>query len=215
MPYRRMSDPAYRAEQLSRLYEPHIAAINELVNDLVASAGRGWMPHVAAVYGGVDARVLSILRDPGPATQQGTGSGLLCLENDDPSAERYSTLLAEAHLPASELVPWNAYPWYVNRKPTTAELDAAAEPLHRLLELLPRLQVVLLHGGDAQAGWRRFRRRYPDYRQDLVIVPSYHTSRQAFRHPDPVVREARLEKLRADLRSVTALLAEDDSITCR
>jgi len=177
MPYRRMSDPAYRDEQLSRLYEPHIAAISELVNDLRANAGRGWMPHVAAIYGGLNARVLSILRDPGPATQQGKGSGLLCLENDDATAERYSTLLAEAGLPASELVPWNAYPWYMNRKPTTPELDAAAEPLHRLLELLPRLRVVLLHGGDAQAGWRRFRRQYPGYRPELVIVSSYHTSR--------------------------------------
>lgn len=58
----------------------------------------------------------------------------------------------EAHLPVGELLPWNAYPWYINRKPTTAELDAAAEPLRRLIGLLPRLRVVLLHGGDAQKG---------------------------------------------------------------
>ncbi len=48
-----------------------------------------------------------------------------------------------------------------------------------------------------------------------VAVSSYHTSRQTFWHPDPVVREGRLEKLRADLRSVVALLAEDDKIDSR
>ncbi len=75
------------------------------------------MPHVAAIYGGLNARVLSILRDPGPATQQGKGSGVLCLENDDATAERYSRLLVEAGLPASELVPWNAYQPLPRRSP--------------------------------------------------------------------------------------------------
>jgi hypothetical protein len=31
--------------------------------------------------------VLSVLRDPGPKIQDTIGSGFLCLENDDPTAE--------------------------------------------------------------------------------------------------------------------------------
>ncbi len=59
--YRPMSNPAYRDEQLSRLCGPHVAAIDELVTDLRTHAGRGWMPYVAPIYGGLNARVLSIL----------------------------------------------------------------------------------------------------------------------------------------------------------
>src|SRR4051794_7958176 len=114
MAYRRMRDPGFREAQEARLYEPHVAPINRLVDELVATAGRGWMPHVAALYGGVEAPVLAMFRDPGPATRDGLGSGLLCTENDDPTAERYSALLAEARLPVSALTPWNAYPWYIN-----------------------------------------------------------------------------------------------------
>ena len=209
MPYRRMRDPTYRTEQHRRRYDSHVAPINTLVDELAATAGRGWLPYVAPIYGGVDARVLSVFRDPGPATQVGSGSGMLSIENDDPSAERYATLLAEAGLRASELVPWNAYPWYINRKPSAAELDAGAEVLHRLIALMPRLRVVLLHGGDAQAGWRRFARRFPGTADGVMVVSSYHTSRQAFWHPDPAVRAERLAKLRSDLVAVVRLLAAE------
>jgi hypothetical protein len=192
------------------MYDPHIAPLNRLVDDLIATSGRGWMPHIAPMYGGVHARVLAILRDPGPATQSQTGSGMLCVENDDPSAERYGALLAEAGLPVSELVPWNAYPWYINRKPTVEELDAGADALRRLIVVLPRLRVVLLHGGDAQSGWRRFTRRFPGAARDLIVVPTYHTSPQAFWHRDPAVRAERLAKLRGDLALVVRILEADD-----
>jgi hypothetical protein len=210
---RRMRDPEFRADQFARLHEPHIAPITDFTDDLVEHGGRGWMPYLAPMYGGVAARVLSIFRDPGPKAHEQGGSGFLCVENDDPSAERYATLLEEAGLPVRELLPWNAYPWYINRKPTTAELDAAAEPLRRLIGLLPRLRVVLLHGGDAQQGWRRFARRYPDVanRRDLAVIKTYHTSRQAFWHPDPTVRNQRLAKLRIDLAHAAALLRKDDA----
>jgi hypothetical protein len=63
--------------------------------DELRSEGRGWAPYVAPIYGGVNARLLSVLRDPGPMTDPtARGSGFLCLENDDPAAERFATLLA-------------------------------------------------------------------------------------------------------------------------
>jgi hypothetical protein len=34
--------------------------------------------------------------------------------------------------------------------------------LVRLLSLLPRVRVVVLHGGDAQTGWKRLTLRHPD-----------------------------------------------------
>jgi sugar phosphate isomerase/epimerase len=151
------------------------------------------------MYGGVNATLLSILRDPGPKTQMAAnGSGFLCMENDDATAETISNLFAEAGIDASEVVPWNAYPWYINRVPNAAELEAGLDPLKRLIDRLPRLRVVMLHGGTAQDGWRRFARTYQSLLEDraLYVISTYHTSRQAFWHPDPKVREARMEHLR-------------------
>jgi hypothetical protein len=188
MSVRRMSDPAFRRSQFDGLRDPHIAPFTELVDDLRDRAGRGWMPYIAPMYGGVNARVLSIFRDPGPKTQDGAGSGMLCCQNEDPSAELHATLLADAGIPVAELLPWNAYPWYINRKPSGAELDAAAGALKRLIDLAPALEVVMLHGGDAQAGWRRFARQFPATANRMAPAKTYHTSRQAFWHKNPAVR---------------------------
>jgi Uracil DNA glycosylase superfamily len=192
--HRRMRDPQFRQEQEDGLRAPHVAPINDLVDELIEPPppdGRGWIPYVAPVYGGVNARVLCIQRDPGPMTNsKGRGSGFLCPENDDATAERFATLLDNAGIAVSTILAWNAYPWYINRKPQAAELEAGVEPLRRLLALLPQLQVVMLHGGSAQDGWRRLTRRHPDAAIRLEVVPTYHTSSQAFIGP-PEIREAR------------------------
>jgi hypothetical protein len=191
----RMRDPQFRKQQEDDLRAPHIAPVNGLVDELTDPAGRGWVPYVAPSYGGVNARVLNILRDPGPKTHsQHGGSGFLCTENDDASAERFATLLDAAGIPVSETLSWNAYPWYINRSPRAAELEAGVEPLQRLIRLLPRLQIVMLHGGSAQDGWRRLARRHPDLALRLEIVPTFHTSNQAFIGP-PEIRAARMAAL--------------------
>lgn len=191
-----MRDPQFRQQQEDNLRAPHVAAVNALVDELVNTAGRGWMPYVSPLYGGVNARVLNVHRDPGPKTdgRQG-GSGFLCTENDDASAERFTTLLDDAGIAVSDTLSWNAYPWYINRLPRTAELEAGAEPLRRLIGLLPGLRVVMLHGGTALNGWRRLARRHPALVSRLEVVPTYHTSNQAFIGP-PEVRAARMAALR-------------------
>ncbi len=154
------------------------------------------------MYGGVNARLLSLLRDPGPATQVlrdggRSGSGFLCMENDDPSAERICSLFAAVNIPAKDIVPWNAYPWYINRNPRAAELEDGVSPLKDLLDLMPRLRVVMLHGGAAQRGWRRLVRRFPSLVEDrgLAVLATYHTSRQAFWHPSVEERSRRMRHL--------------------
>jgi hypothetical protein len=146
-----MRDPQFRQQQEDGPRAPHVAPINALVDELIDHGEGGWVPYVAPVYGGVKARVLCIQRDPGPMTNsQHGGSGFLCPENDDATAERFATQLDNAGIPVSIILAWNAYPWYINRHPRAAELEAGVEPLRRLLGLLPRLQVVMLHGGSAQ-----------------------------------------------------------------
>jgi hypothetical protein len=150
--------------------------------------------------------MLSVLRDPGPMTHDAAGgSGFLCLENDDASAERFATLLAEARIAPSQMTPWNAYPWYINRKLKARELAAGVEPLHRLVRLLPRLRVVMLNGRDAQHLWNRFIRTDHDLPDGVVVLPTYHTSAQAF-IGSKEVRAARLAHLRESFASARLAL---------
>jgi hypothetical protein len=90
-----MRDPQFRQQQVDDLRAPHIAPVNALVDELTDPGGRGWVPFVALVYGGIDARVLCVQRDPGPKTHNELGgSGFLCLENDDDAtAARFAALL--------------------------------------------------------------------------------------------------------------------------
>ncbi|WP_280505081.1 uracil-DNA glycosylase, partial [Nocardia farcinica] len=203
---RRLADPEYREQQYANRYEGPVAAINRLVDELVEESGE-WMPYVAPVLGGTNARLLTLFRDPGPKTRVDKGSGMLSPENDDQSAERFLTFFEESGLAAGELMTWNTYPWYLNRKPSAAEVDRGLEPLARVIALLPELAVVMAHGLDAQNAWRRFERRYPEVAGRLLVIPTYHTSKQALFTPDPQVRAQREEKLRADFARAASYLA--------
>ena len=73
------------------------------------------------------------------------------------------------------------------------------EPLRRLIELLPNLSVVMLHGDDAKSVWKRLAQRHPAFAplRRVHVIATYHTGGQAFRHQDEAVREGRKERLRA------------------
>ena len=193
---RRMREVEFREYQWQHRYDEHIASINELVDELLKS-GLG-VPYVAPMYGGVNARLLSVLRDPGPKTQDGKGSGFLCMENDDVTAENIKKLFADVKIEAEDIVPWNAYPWYINSAPNAAQLDDGVDPLKCVIDLLPKLRVVMVHGGSAHNGWDRLTRKYPEIvaARGLCVIKTYHTSNQAFRHSDPRVRQDREEHLR-------------------
>jgi hypothetical protein len=192
-----MADRAFREDQWAHRYDAHVVPINSLV-DSMCRGERGWAPYVAPMYGGTNARLLSVLRDPGPKTQKKEGSGFLSMENDDATAEAISEYFGSVRIGADQVVPWNVFPWYINRAPTSAEIQFGLEPLHEIVRLLPRLRVVMLHGGSAHAGWKHFERKYPESVQgrSIHVIKTYHTSRQAFWHPDPQVREKRKAHLR-------------------
>jgi len=172
------------------------------------------MPYIAPMYGGTDARVLSLLAAPGPGTKSHTGSGMLCIENDDASAERMAELLADARIPVAELLPWNAYPWYIpgteDRPPKAAELDAGVEPLRRLLLRAPRIGVAVLHGVVAQKGWRKFSRRHPEIAHKIRAIPTCSTADRTF-ICSPTKREQRMDNLRGTFTQVAAMLRTADA----
>jgi len=203
---RRMAEPSFRAAQEADRYAAHVRPINELV-DSPRDETRGWMPHVAPLHGGINAEVLSVLRDPGPATQVGSGSGFLCIENDDPTAERQQTMFAEVGVAPGDVTPWNAYPWYINAAPKAAQLDDGVQPLADLLDLLTKVRAVFLQGNDARNGWARLAKRYPARaRRAGTVIATFHPGRQALFHPDPDVRRARAEHREAAYRELAGAL---------
>lgn len=153
----------------------------------------------------MDARALSISRDPGPKAGGIKGSGFLSIENDDPSAERMGRFLCGAGIDYGQVVPWNAYPWYINGDPTAEQLIAGVEPLRELICLMPRLRVVILHGTAAAKGWKLFLREHHGLVEGrgIVWLATYHTSRQALQTPDRIERELR----EASIRNAFALAA--------
>lgn len=203
---RRMADPLFRAAQETDRYAPHVKPINEMVDSLRNESG-GWMPHVAPLHGGITAGVLSVLRDPGPATQAGSGSGFLCIENDNPTAEQQLNMFTEVGVTPSDITPWNAYPWYINAAPKAAQLDQGVDPLAELLDMMSQLRVVFLQGNDARNGWARLVKRHPDKaRRPERVIATFHPGRQALFHPDPDVRAARSEHRRNAYRELAEVL---------
>ena len=67
----------------------------------------------------------------------------------------------------------------------------------------------MLHGGSARDGWRRLVRRHPDAALQLEVVPTYHTSSQAFIGP-PETRAARMAALRAAFARTARILQDPD-----
>ncbi|WP_217349434.1 uracil-DNA glycosylase [Mycobacteroides abscessus] len=205
---RRMKDPAFRQQQRESRMDPHIAPINQLVADLQDPEAGLWLPEVAPMHAGIDALVVSVLRDPGPKTQEDTGSGFLCIENDDPTAERQLELFEQHSISVRQVLPWNAYPWYINRAPNAAELKAGAEVLYRLLNLAPDCRVILLQGTHAVDAWRRLLKQHPTFAQQRGIeaVESIHPGRQALWTADPAERQARLDKQQAAYQRVATII---------
>jgi hypothetical protein len=160
---RRMRDPEFRAQQLQQLYAPHVKPLNKLVDEFRAGSDR-WLPHVAPMHGGVAARLLWLGSDPGPRPTQAERpqDDFLSVENDDAGSARIGALLKRAGIDTADASPWNAYPWYIDREPTAADLKAGLEPLRRVLTLLEQLEVLVLLGSTAERSWRAFRSTYPD-----------------------------------------------------
>ena len=187
---RQMGEAKFREEQRSLLNAPHIAPITAYVESL--SSQERWLPHVAPMHGGVNARMLVVLRDPGPATNVDTGSGMLSLENNDQTAATQVRLMGLAGIKPNDLVPWNAYPWYINRQPTAAELRGATNALLGLVDLLPLLTVVLLQGEQARVAWTLTLEARPALRfKRIIAIETYHPSVQALRSSDPNERDRR------------------------
>jgi uracil-DNA glycosylase len=133
------------------LSAPHMRPLVEFTARLrkVAPAG---VPDFDPFDGGVNAECLFLLEAPGA---RAVGSGFISRDNPDETASNFFALNAEAGVPRSRTVTWNAVPWYIGdstriRAATGRDLRDADRHLEELLSLLPQLKVVVLIGRKAQ-----------------------------------------------------------------
>lgn len=203
-----LSDTDFWSHQRAAVYEPHVEPVNRFVDSLAKVRAEDEIPYVAPVHGGVQARVLSILRDPGPATRRDLGTGLISVLNPDQTAAKQLELFAHEGIDLNDVTPWNAYPWYINRAPTTTEKVEGARVMRLLLDLLPNLEVVFLQGADAAETWRKLERIDPDVarKRDMLVIKSFHPSQQALWHKDPLERSRRKEARREAYRQLGSVL---------
>lgn len=204
-----MADPDFRRDQRDRLREPHVRPVNAFVDSLREVDRRGWVPYVAPLHGGVGSRVLSVLGNPGAMTQNVSGSAFASIENGDPTSERQCELFAKVEISALDVTPWHAYPWYINRKLITSDLDAGGVVLRNLLTILPKLRVVLLQGDRASSAWERVlkHRSTPPSVRHLEVVRSIDPSPEALPTADPVKRARQIGQQVIAFEKVSEILA--------
>jgi hypothetical protein len=197
--------------KLARTGDPHVAPLNALAHDVRGETG-GEVPLFDPAGGGVHAKALFLLEAPGARATRTAGprsrmkgSGITSPDNNDQTAENSWHLYREVGLDIGDVAIWNIVPWYVGstRKIRAAGRDdiAAAQPfLHRLMRLLPEVQVVLTIGDKARDGWLRYL-----LRPDSVLLPTL-----ACPHPSPQVLNVHpeyREYILAALRRVHAIVA--------
>ena len=185
---RRMADPAFRDDQMNRIREPQVRAINALCDELRREKPGFSVPYIAPHYGASTAVILALSSNPGPQASGATGSGMLSRENNDGSAARMSDIYETVGLTDDQIVPWNAYPWHVhethpNGLPKNL-VDEGLDALKRVLHLHPNIHSVVAHGGDAHRSVRQFmsKRRFGGYAdaRGLKAWNTRHTSNRAF-----------------------------------
>ncbi|MFE9751640.1 uracil-DNA glycosylase [Saccharothrix saharensis] len=170
------ADPAVVAVKRARIRDPHVAPLSALADRIAAAEclPQGAVPYPDPDFGGIHARALFLLDNPGPRAKLGTGgSGLLSIDNDDPSAARAHAAYRHYGIDRGLCLHWNVCPFPTTLdQSSTAERTRTARYTTELLGLLPRLEIVVLLGRAAEDGWRRAAVR----RGDLTVLTAPHPS---------------------------------------
>src|SRR5687768_11017121 len=87
-------NPVVVARKMALLKAPHLAKLTEFA-PRIATERKADVPLFDPASGGVNAKVLLLLKSPGPAS---SGSGLNSPDNDDPTAANVFAAMAEAGL---------------------------------------------------------------------------------------------------------------------
>jgi len=190
----------HRLAKLSRIREPHVAPLNELVDAIREAEGlAAEVPYFDPADGGTNATCLFLFEAAGPGAVK---SGFISRNNPDETAKNFFLLNAEAGLPRRQTVSWNIIPWYIGtgskiRPASQHDLRRGLPYLDKLLAALPNLKVIVLAGRTAQRGEDRIRSLH--YPAQIVKMM----------HPSPMVLNSKTYNrgaILATLRRVAKML---------
>jgi hypothetical protein len=147
----------------AEIYSTKVAPLNTWVRELRNRLGsKAIVPWFDPQDGGCDAQILWLLEAPGPkATRERGGSGFVSCNNNDGTAQNTWETREEAGVSRKLVVHWNVIPYYLGsdtkiRAYNPTDIAAVGPLLIELLNLLPRLRVVILGGDAARKVWRGF-----------------------------------------------------------
>lgn len=158
------------------------------------------MPRFDPLDGGTEARCLILLETPGADM---TAADTVSRDNPTRTARNLTRFAQEAGLAREDTLLWNVVPWIVhapgerNRPVRRSEITAGIALLPDLLDLLPRLRVVVLSGRPAAAAEPAIRRQRPALA--VLTMP----------HPSPTIvctSPAISQRIAATLAEAAAIL---------
>jgi uracil-DNA glycosylase len=196
-----LGNPRNCAHRISRLCEPHVSELTAFVERIRRERGCSEVPYFDPGDGGVEAECLYVAEAPGRRAVQ---SGFISRNNSDETAKNWWDLNAKAGVPRNRTIAWNIVPWYLGsddggrvRPARSNDIREGWSYMLQLLDMLPRLRIVVLCGGKAQCAEPWLRAKRPDLQ--LMKCP----------HPSPMFvnrKPQNREKLLAVLQEVAAAL---------
>lgn len=171
-------------ERLSGVLTGPVEALNDWV--LREEAKRNLsIPRFDPADAGTEAKVMFLLESPGPMADAGRGSGIISVDNNDPTAENLWCFRRNASL-VDGCLHWNAVPWYLGSEsqgvvtPEPGDVRRGVSMFRALLALLPDLQVVVPMGNAAKQAWGMYCTERPN---NYVVVPTWHPAARALTAP--------------------------------
>jgi uracil-DNA glycosylase len=195
-----LGDPVHNAARRTRVLDPHVRELTAFVESIRRERGLNEeVPYFDPADGGIEADCLFVLEAPGPKAVR---SGFVSRNNPDESAKTWLEVNAIAGIPRHRTVIWNIVPWFLGadgriRPAKARDIDDGWPYLIQLVNLLPRLRVVVLAGGKAQSVASRLRKSRPE----LKVLGCPHPS-PMFVNRNPKNRDA----LVISLREVAAVM---------
>lgn len=129
------------------LDQPHMAELRDFARKL-RNRSFGSIPDFDPLDGGENAQALFLLEKPGPRAFL---SGFISRNNNDCTAEATFRFMEQANVPRNTTLLWNVMPgWDGARKYVIGDLKIGSDVLPELLEMLPKLKVIVCVGEAAR-----------------------------------------------------------------
>lgn len=140
-------------ERLALLRQAHMKPLTQFRGKLLETLPHGtFVPNIAPLDAGVEAKVLLLLETPGRVPRE---TRFTSLDNPSATSKNLWALVEESGLQRSSLLLWNLVPWDIGletevQQTTGSHHEFGVRALLKLLSLLPELRAIVFLGAKAQ-----------------------------------------------------------------